>query len=83
MAMLFRVKDLDEAIALANDTPFGLAASAWTRDPIGTATPGERAAVWQRLSERHGGQLIRGFPSAASNGPAMGASCRPLGCGSL
>ena len=33
VAMLFRVKDLNEAIALANDTPFGLSASAWTRDP--------------------------------------------------
>jgi succinate-semialdehyde dehydrogenase/glutarate-semialdehyde dehydrogenase len=32
IALLFRVSSLDEAIALANDTPFGLAASAWTSD---------------------------------------------------
>jgi succinate-semialdehyde dehydrogenase / glutarate-semialdehyde dehydrogenase len=30
VAMVFRVADLDEAIRLANGTPFGLAASAWT-----------------------------------------------------
>ncbi|HMF63670.1 MAG TPA: NAD-dependent succinate-semialdehyde dehydrogenase [Edaphobacter sp.] len=34
VAMLFRVQDLNEAIAIANDTPFGLSASAWTRDPV-------------------------------------------------
>ena len=34
VAMLFRASDLGHAIYLANDTPFGLAASAWTRDPL-------------------------------------------------
>jgi succinate-semialdehyde dehydrogenase/glutarate-semialdehyde dehydrogenase len=32
LAFLFRVSSLDEAIAVANDTPFGLGASCWTND---------------------------------------------------
>jgi succinate-semialdehyde dehydrogenase/glutarate-semialdehyde dehydrogenase len=33
VASIFRVKDADQAIAIANDNRFGLGASAWTNDP--------------------------------------------------
>src|SRR5271163_424376 len=36
VASIFRVKDMDQAIEIANDSRFGLGASAWTKDPVET-----------------------------------------------
>ncbi len=43
VAIIFRVRTLDDAIRVANDSPFGLGASAWTTDP------GERARFVSEL----------------------------------
>ena len=70
VAMLFRVQDLNEAIEIANDTPFGLAASAWTKDLVRAHRAGRdirAGCVWVNdhipiISEMpHGGSKASGY----------------------
>ena len=47
VASVFRVRNIEEAIALANDTRFGLGASVWTNDPSEQARLAESLEVGQ------------------------------------
>jgi acyl-CoA reductase-like NAD-dependent aldehyde dehydrogenase len=45
LAAIIRVRDADEAIAVANDTPYGLGANLWTRDVARAKTLARRIAA--------------------------------------
>ncbi|WP_431784075.1 NADP-dependent succinic semialdehyde dehydrogenase [Streptomyces chumphonensis] len=64
VATLYRAADLDEAVDLANDTPFGLSSNAWTRD----------AAEQERLVDdlRAGGVYINGMTASHPGMPFGG-----------
>ncbi len=75
VALFFRVKDDEEAVALANDSDFGLGGSIFTRD----------VARGRRLASRiDTGMMFINHPtwtapdSAASRARATAASCRAL-----
>ncbi|MFJ9520793.1 NADP-dependent succinic semialdehyde dehydrogenase [Kitasatospora sp. NPDC101801] len=56
VAALYRVRDLDEAIALANATPYGLSSNVWTTDP------GERDQCLRELEA--GGIFFNGMTAS-------------------
>jgi succinate-semialdehyde dehydrogenase/glutarate-semialdehyde dehydrogenase len=58
VASVLRVRDLDEAIAVANDTPFGLGATLWTRD----TAKAEWAAARLETGTVFGNGLLRSDP---------------------
>ena len=74
VAMFFRVKDEDAAIALANDSDFGLGGSVFTRN----VERGRRVAsrVETGMMFVNNIRLVRcgGFPSVGSRTPAMAVS---------
>ena len=74
VAALISARDEEDAVRIANDTPFGLGASIWTEDR-------DRAKKWRRPSKRAWSSStawsspIRACPSAASRCRASAASC--------
>jgi acyl-CoA reductase-like NAD-dependent aldehyde dehydrogenase len=75
VAVLMRFKDTDEAIAMANDTPYGLAANVWGDDPAETRRVAEKiraGTVWI-----NGGGSMR--PDAPFGGYGKSGVGRELG----
>lgn len=75
VAMLFRARDLDHAIAIANDTPFGLGASLWTLDPAEQ----KKAVVQISAGQVFLNAIVASQPALAFGGMRQSGHGRELG----
>jgi succinate-semialdehyde dehydrogenase/glutarate-semialdehyde dehydrogenase len=75
VAMLFRVTDIDAAIALGNDIPFGLGSSVWTNDPAER----ERFERDLECGMTAVNQMLASTPEAAFGGVKKSGYGRELG----
>ncbi|MBX3594261.1 NAD-dependent succinate-semialdehyde dehydrogenase [Sphingomonas sp.] len=75
VAMLFRATDIDAAIALANDVPYGLGSSVWT------SNPGEIARFVRDIESGMTAvnQMLASVPAAPFGGVKLSGHGRELG----
>ena len=77
VASVYKVGSEEEAVELANDTPFGLGSYVFSNDPEQAAARRRRARHGHGLRQRRRRSTARSCRSAASSAPASAASSAP------